>query len=403
MSASPVARFGRRLRLGMVGGGINSVIGETHRIALALDGFYELVAGAFSRNPSVARQTGELLLLSADRVYPDFREMALREAAREDGIDVVLIATPPDSHKDASIAFLSAGIDVICEKPLTRTAAEAEELAAAVAASGRILVLAHCYSGFPMVRHARDLVRSGALGRIRIIESEFAGGSPGLSLEPADPARRHWRLRQESLGKEGLLGEAGSHAYHLMSYVSGLSPSRLSARMKTFVRNREVYDNAYLEFDYPDGAVGRLWTSYVATGTQHGLGFRIYGDQAGVEWREEDPEFLRFRPLRGPEQIMRSGQEGTSDFVARSARFRAGHPDGYAVAFANLYAETAGAIIASRTGGDPSVHLAGLPSVADGVAGMRMIAAAAASNSQDGRWLPIADFDMETLHREETR
>jgi predicted dehydrogenase len=386
MNSDLLAKLGRRLRLGMVGGGFDSIIGETHRIAFQADSLYELVAGAFSIDREVTRRTGASLLIAEDRIYDDYREMARREAARDDGIDVVVIATPPQVHNDAAVAFLSAGIDVICEKPLTATVAQAEELAAKVASSGRLLILTHCYSGFPMVRHARDLARSGALGEIRIIEAEFASGAPGVALEPSDPAQRHWRFRAASMGKEAILGEIGSHAYHLMSYVSGLMPNRISARLQTFAARREVFDNAYLDFAYANGAVGRLWASYVATGNQHGLALRIYGADAAVEWREEDAEYLRFRPLRGPESILRSGQDGTSDFVARSARFRPGHPEGYPLAFANLYAEAACAIVTARTGGDASGIIANLPTVADGLAGMRMIAAAAASNQEDGSW-----------------
>ena len=389
MNSDILAKLGRRLRLGMVGGGFDSVIGETHRIAFQADGFYDLVAGAFSIDREVARRTAAALLVGGDRLYDDYREMARREAARADGIDVVVIATPPQIHQEVAVAFLSAGIDVICEKPMTRTVAQAEELAAIVAASGRLFVLTHCYSGFPMVGHARDLVRSGALGRLRMIEAEFAGGAPGVAVEPADPAERHWRFRAASMGPEAILGEVGSHAHHLMGYVSGLRPNRICARMQTFAAGREVYDNAYLAFDYPDGAVGRLWASYVAVGTQHGLSLRIYGETAALEWREEDAEYLRLRPLHGPETVLRSGQDGTSDLVARSARFRPGHPEGYPLAFANLYAEAASALVAMRTGGDPSAFTAHLPTVFDGLEGMRMIAGAAASNREDARWQPL--------------
>lgn len=386
MNSDILAALGRHLRLGMVGGGFDSIIGETHRIAFQADGFYRLVAGAFSIDPAIAHRTAAALRIAGDRLYDDYREMARREAARDDGIDVVVVATPPQIHKDVATAFLDVGIDVICEKPLTRTLAEAEELATRVAASGRIFVLTHCYSGFPMVRHARDLVATGALGRVRMIEAEFAGGAPGVALEPADPAERHWRFRAASMGREALLGEVGSHAYHLMSYVAGRVPKRLRARLQTLAPRREVYDNAYLDFDYADGAIGRLWSSYVAVGTQHGLSLRVYGERASVEWREEDAEFLRLRPLYGPETILRSGQDGTSAFVARSARFRPGHPEGYPLAFANIYADAARALVAARTGADAGEHLAGLPSIADGVAAMRMIAAAAASNADDGAW-----------------
>ena len=381
--------LGGRLRLGMVGGGFDSIIGETHRIAFQTDGLFELVAGAFSIDPDVARDTGTTLQVASDRIYDDFRTMAVRERNRPDGIDVVVIATPPQIHGAVATAFLEAGIDVICEKPLTRTLAEAQELRSAVEASGRVFVLTHCYAGFPMVRHARDLVAAGVLGRVRIIEAEFAGGAPGVNLEPDDPKSRHWRFRADVMGPEAILGEVGTHAYHLMRYVSGVSPHRVSARMQTFARNREVFDNAYLAFDFPDQAVGRLWASYVATGSQHGLSFRVYGEEASIEWREEDAEFLRIKPLHGPETIHRSGQDGTSAFVARSARFRPGHPEGYPLAFANIYAEAAYAIAARKQGESPRPWLDNLPSVDDGVAGMRMIEAAAASHSRDGGWTDL--------------
>lgn len=390
MHSDILCKLGRRLRLGMVGGGFDSVIGETHRIAFQADGLYDLVAGAFSIDPAVAQTTAASLLVAHDRVYLDYREMARCESEREDGIDVVVIATPPQIHKEVAQAFLAAGIDVVCEKPLTRTVAEAEELAASVAKSNRLFVVTHCYSAFPMVRQARDLVRSGALGQLRMVEAEFAGGAPGVSVEPADPAQRHWRFRASSMGKEALLGEVGSHAYHLMGYVTGTTPNSVSAQMQTFAKNREVFDNAYLSFAYDSGAVGRLWASYVATGIQHGLSLRVFGDEASIEWREEDAEFLRFRPLRAPEIIYRSGQDDTSEFVARSARFRPGHPEGYILAFANIYLEMAQALIAARTGGDPSVHMAGLPSVQDGLSGMRMIAAANLSNNEGNRWEALA-------------
>ena len=383
-----LAKFGRRLRLGMVGGGFDSIIGETHRIAFQADGHYELVAGAFSIDPQVCRDTAKGLFVAEDRSYLDYREMARFEATREDGIDAVVIATPPNLHKDVAIAFLTAGIHVICEKPLTRTVAEAAELADAVKASGKIFVLTHCYAGFPMVRHARDLVAAGALGQIRMVDMEFAGGAAGVAEEPLDPTKRHWRFRPSG-GKEMILGEVGTHAYHMLRYVTGMSPLRVSARMQTFAPRREVYDNAYLQFEFESGAVGRLWSSYMATGTQHGLALRIYGDKAAIEWREEDSEFLRWRPLNGPEMILRSGQDDTSELVSRSARFRPGHPEGYPLAFANIYLETALVIVAAETGGDYSSLLANLPGIMDGVAGMQMIAAAAASNQQEGAWRQI--------------
>lgn len=381
--------FGRRLRVGMVGGGFDSIIGETHRLAFQADGLYDLVAGAFSIDPGIARDTGRTLGVAEERIYSSYRDMAEREAARPEPIDVAVIATPPQIHADAAIAFMERGIDVICEKPLTRDLDQAERLRQAVAASGRVFVLTHCYSGFPMPRLARSLVASGRLGRIRMIDAEFAGGAPGVAIEPDDPAHRHWRFRADGAGREAILGEVGSHAYHLMSFATGMTPSRISARMQTFAERREVFDNAYLDLDYANGAVGRLWSSYVATGSQHGLSLRIYGDEAALEWREEDAEYLRFRPLREPEILYRAGQDGLPGFVSDSARFRPGHPEGYALAFANLYVDAAFAIAARQAGAPTGDLLANLPGIDDGFAGMRMIDAAARSNRDGGAWVAL--------------
>jgi predicted dehydrogenase len=381
--------FGRRVRLGMVGGGFDSIIGETHRIAFQADGLYELVAGAFSVNADISLETGRTLLVDDDRNYLDYREMAEREAGRPDGIDVVVIATPPHIHSDVAIAFLKRGIHVICEKPLTSTIEQAEALRKAVEESGCVFVLTHCYSGFPMPRLARELVANGSLGKIRMIEAEFSGGAAGVALEPDDPAARHWRFRPNVAGREGILGEVGTHTYHLTRYITGMTPTRLSARMQTFVENREVYDNAYLDLEYENGAVGRIWSSYVATGNQHGLSFRIFGDKASLEWREENSEYLHLRPLSGPEQLLRAGQDGTSDFVKRSARFRPGHPEGYILAFANLYAEAAFAIAAAKKGSSASRWTDNLPGINDGVLGIRMIDAAARSQEAKNCWTAL--------------
>ena len=381
--------FGRRLRLGMVGGGFDSIIGETHRIAFQADGLYELVAGAFSINQEMTVATGKGLLVADDRNYLDYREMAEKEAARPDRIDAVVIATPPSIHGDVATAFLERGIDVICEKPLTRTLEQALALQQAVERTKRVFVLTHCYSGFPMPRLARDLVASGALGKLRMIDAEFAGGAAGVALEPEDLSQRHWRFRPDVAGQEGIMGEVGTHTYHLMRYVTGQTPRRLSARMQTFVDRREVFDNAYLDLDYAGGAVGRIWSSYVATGNQHGLSFRIFGDEASIEWHEENAEYLHFRPLRAPEVLYRAGQEGTSDFVTRSARFRPGHPEGYVLAFANLYAEAAFAIGAAKAGQSPEPWLRNLPGIEDGVLGLRMIEAAARSNAAGSAWIDL--------------
>jgi len=383
-------RLGRRLRLGMVGGGTDSVIGGTHRIAFRLDGLYDLVAGAMSIDPLIARATGQADLLAADRVYTDFREMARREAERVDGIDVVVIATPPQTHLEIAETFLAQGIHVICEKPMARTVEDAERLADAVARSGRLFLLTHCYTGYPMVREARALVREGALGRVTLVEGEFASGDRGVAVEPSDPAARHWRFRRESMGPAVVLGEVGSHVHNLASYVTGAQVTHVSALLETVAERREVYDNAYLTVRFDDGASGRLWSSFVAAGNQHGLALRVFGTQAGLEWRQEDPEQLWLRTLDGETRLISRAQPATSPDAHAATRFRMGHPEGYALAFATLYRDFAAALAAHALGEDPSRHLSGLPGVRDGIATLELLEAAERSHAADGAWEQLA-------------
>jgi predicted dehydrogenase len=377
VSVSLLERLGRRLRLGMVGGGADSIIGETHRVAMRVDGLYELVAGAMSIDPEIAVASARAELIDPDRAYTDFREMAAREAQREDGIDVVLIATPPQTHLEIAHEFLSCGIHVICEKPMTRTVAEARRLLEEVESSGRRFLLTHCYTGYPMVREARELARSGALGTIRLIEAEFASGDPGVAREPADPAQRHWRFRSDSMGEAAILGEVGSHAHNLAEYVTGSRVARVSARLQTIAERREVYDNAYLTVEYEGGAVGRLWSSYVAIGNEHGLALRVFGDDASIAWRQETPEVLWHRKLGGPPIALTRAGDGLAEASLRATRFRPGHPEGYALAFANLYREFAEEIVTGQRSGL-------LPTAQDGVSTMALIDAAERSHAHEG-------------------
>ncbi len=384
MSGSVIERLGRRVRVGMVGGGADSVIGETHRIALRVDGLYELVAGALSIDPQIAVDSARAELIAPDRTYTDFREMAAREAEREDGIDAVVIATPPGTHLAVAREFLRHGIHVICEKPMTKTVDEAQQLVAEVAASERRFVLTHCYTAYPMVRQARELVRSGALGAIRLVEAEFAGGDPGVAREPADPADRHWRFRAASMGPAAILGEVGSHAHNIAEYVTGTRVTRVSARLDTIAERREVHDNAYLTVEYEGGAVGRLWSSYVAVGSEHGLALRVFGDDASIAWQQESPEVLWHRKLGGPAIALTRASDGLAESSLRSARFRPGHPEGYALAFANLYREFAEEIAGSS---EPTGLL---PTAEDGLATLRLIAAAERSHEQEGAYVPCS-------------
>jgi predicted dehydrogenase len=377
MSISVTERLGRRLRLGMVGGGSDSIIGETHRIAMRVDGLYELVAGALSIDPQIALASAQAELIEPDRAYVDFREMAQREAQREDGIDAVVIATPPQTHLEIALEFLAHGIHVICEKPITATAQEAGRLLAELQSSDRRLLLTHCYTGYPMIRQARELARSGELGPIRLIEAEFAGGDPGVAREGADRSTRHWRFRASSMGRAAILGEVGSHAHNIAEYVTGQRVVNVAARLATIAQHREVYDNAYLAVEYEGGAVGRLWSSYVAVGSEHGLSLRVFGEDASILWRQESPEVLWLRKLGGPTIALTRGSDGLAPSSLLAARFRPGHPEGYARAFANLYREFADEIVSGESTGL-------LPTAQDGLSTLRLIEAAERSHESDG-------------------
>ncbi|RWL17938.1 MAG: Gfo/Idh/MocA family oxidoreductase [Mesorhizobium sp.] len=391
MDNETIRRFGRRVRLGMVGGGEGSIIGETHMLALRADGLCELVAGALSSRPEVARASAARQMIAPDRSYDSYAEMAEREAARSDRIDAVVIATPPDSHLDIARHFLSRGFDVICEKPMTRDALEALELSQLVHDSARLFCLTHCYTGYPMVRQARDMVQAGVIGKARMIEVEFAPGEPGTAIEPENPDERHWRFREGSMGKAAILGEVGSHAYNIACFIGGSRAEAVSATLATFADRREVYDNAYVTVRYQDGAQGRLWSSYVASGNDMGLKFRIFGDKAGLGWDQESPETLVHKPIGEPAVVLARGYGSTSQASRAVTRFRAGFPEGYGLAFANLYTDFAKALIARELGIPNEQYLRELPSVDDGLEGMRLIEAAIASHGSGGDWARLSN------------
>lgn len=325
-------QFGRRVRLGMVGGGEDSVIGLTHLVAIRADGFCELAAGAMSVDPKIAVSSAQNELLAEDRIYTDFEKMAAKESKRADGIDAVVIATPPQLHYSVAKAFLEHGINVVCEKPMTKTVEEAWELAALVEKTGKLFCLTHCYTGYPMVRQARQMIRSGTIGKVRLIEAELSAGDSGVMNDPTDPSRRHWRFRASSMGKHAILGEVESHAYNIACYVTGLVAEKVSADMTTFAPGREVFDNAYLILAFKEGVRGRIWSSYVATGHDHGLRFQIFGEAGNLAWEQENPEELWHKPVGGPAVRWAKGYDELSPESLDATRFRPGHPEGYALA-----------------------------------------------------------------------
>jgi predicted dehydrogenase len=375
----------RRLRLGMVGGGEGAFIGGVHRMAARLDGHWDLVAGAFQSDPARSRAFGETLGLDATRCYGDFGAMAKAEAARPDRIDAVSIVTPNHLHAPVARAFLEAGIPVICDKPLAISSTEAEGLVEVVKRTGLPFVLTHNYSGYAMVRQARAMVEAGELGTLRVMQVEYA--QDWLAADLGGNKQADWRGDPKRAGPGGALGDIATHAFHLAEFVSGRAAFELSADLSTFVAGRRVDDNAHILLRYPDGMKGMLWASQVAAGAANGLRLRLYGDKAGIEWRQETPDELRFSPLGEATRIYRRGGPGLGRAARDATRLPAGHPEGYLEAFATLYTDAAELIRAHNEGKPGRQTLA--PSIHDGVRGVRFIEAAVQSGQRNGAWTAI--------------
>lgn len=360
------------IRLGMVGGGSGAFIGAIHRIAARMDGRFDLVAGALSSNPERAASSAADLGI---RGYASFDEMAQAEAAREDGIEAVAIVTPNHMHAAPAVAFLRAGIHVICDKPLAATPDQARQIAEAAGASRARFFLTHNYSALPMVREARALVAEGALGNIRLVQAEYLQGwlADEIHNKQAD-----WRTDPAQAGA-GALGDIGTHAWQLAEFVTGQTPSHVSADLSSMVPGRPIDDDARVALRYASGAKGGIWASQVAVGQENGLSLRLFGDRAALEWRLGDSERLILSPKDGPAQVLTRAQDRSGSF-----RTPPGHPEGYLEGFANLYQDIA-AIIRGDT------ELAGrVPGLAAGLSGMAFIAAAQASSQRDGLWTGIA-------------
>src|SRR6201981_2476952 len=348
MTANSVASDGknRRLRLGMVGGGPGSFIGAVHRMAARLDDRFELIASALSSNPDLA-MTGAKDL-HTPRPYRTYEEMAAAESKRPDGIEAVSIVTPNHLHHAPAKAFLEAGIHVICDKPLTTTLADALDLAETVKRTGLVFGLTHNYTGHPMVRQAREMVRAGELGPLRLVQVEYAQDWLATPLERTGQKQAEWRTDPARSGPGGSLGDIGTHAYNLACFVTGLTCEELAADVTTFVPGRRVDDNIQVMLRFSGGAKGALWASQVATGNENNLRLRVYGEKAGLEWRQEDPNELIFTPLGETRRTIRRGSAGTGRAAAHATRIPSGHPEGYLEAFAQLYNDLAEQITARR-------------------------------------------------------
>ncbi|RME66214.1 MAG: gfo/Idh/MocA family oxidoreductase [Alphaproteobacteria bacterium] len=372
----------------MVGGGEGAFIGAVHRIAARLDDRYELVAGAFASDPERARASAAALHVAPERAYGDYRDMAAAESQRGDGIDVVAIVTPNHLHFDIARTFLKAGIHVICDKPMTTALADAEALATLVARTGLFFGLTHNYTGYPLVREARAMVAAGKLGKLRVVQVEYPQDWLSRRLEETGQKQAAWRTDPVRSGPAGCLGDIGSHAYHLVRYVSGLKLQSLLADLTTFVPGRALDDNAHILLRFEGGARGMLWSSQVAPGNQNALRLRVYGHKGGLEWAQEQPNSMIFSPLGAQPRILCRHGPGLSDAAMAAARIPPGHPEGYLEAFAQLYSEFADNIHDCLEG-RPAVAVAGV-GVEDGVDGVRFITRALESSAAGGVWVDMA-------------
>ena len=378
-----------RVRLGMVGGGEGAFIGAVHRIAARHDDRYELVAGALSSEPRRARRSGRELGLAKDRIYDDYETMAATEATREDGIEAVAIVTPNHMHAPVARAFLDAGIHVICDKPLTTTLGDALELKERVRASRRIFAVTYNYSGYPLVRHAREAVAAGHLGKLRLVQVEYPQDWLTERVEETGQKQAAWRTDPARSGAGGCIGDIGTHAFQLAEFVSGLKVQSVAAELTTFVRGRRLDDNANVLLRFRGGARGMLWASQVAPGNENGLRLRLYGDKAGIEWRQEEPNQLRFSPFGEPTRIVSRGTGGVNEAGSRVTRVPSGHPEGYLDAFATIYTEVAAAIVAARTRSKRPGEVQ-FPTIDDGVRGVAFVEATVASSRSDATWTSLA-------------
>ncbi|WP_395829153.1 Gfo/Idh/MocA family protein [Elstera sp.] len=378
----------RPLRLGMVGGGEGAFIGAVHRMAARLDGQFELVAGALSSTPEKALRSAAALGLDPARSYPDFMAMAKREARLKEGIEAVAIVTPNHQHVPAALAFLKAGVAVICDKPLASTLKDARRLQRAAEAAGTIFCVTYNYSGYPMVRQARAMVAEGLLGDLRVVQVEYPQDWLTEPLEATGQKQADWRTDPARAGAGGCIGDIGTHAYQLTEFVTGLEVRELAADLSHFVPGRRVDDNAQILLRFNTGARGMMWASQVAPGNENGLKLRVYGCKGGLEWRQEHPNHLTWTPFGEAPRTLTRGGAGISPAAARVTRVPSGHPEGYLEAFATLYTEVARAIRA-RAAGEACPADVIFPTLTDGVRGMAFIEAAVRSSQGNARWVKL--------------
>ena len=384
----------RTLRMGMVGGGPGAFIGDVHRRAARLDGGVELVAGAFASDGRRSREKGRELLLDPARVYGSLDEMIERERTLPAGerVDFVSVVTPNHLHFPMAAALLEAGFHVVCDKPMTFDAAEARRLKGMVERSGRVFAVTHNYTGYPMVKLARDLVRQGELGRVRKVVVEYPQGWLATPLERTGMKQAGWRTDPARSGAAGCIGDIGTHAENLAEYVTGQRITELAADLTTFVDGRRLDDDGNVLVRFEGGARGVLFASQVAVGEENGLALRVYGERRGLRWRQETPNTLQVTALDGPEETWSRGHgyvAETSPAAARATRLPAGHPEAFCEAFANVYANVRDTIRARIRGAEPDPLALDFPTVDDGLRGMLFIEAVVASAGSREKWTRV--------------
>ncbi|UWQ20201.1 Gfo/Idh/MocA family protein [Jannaschia sp. W003] len=374
------------LAWGLIGGGEGSQIGPAHRLGARLDGLFRLEAGALDHRAEAGRAYGRRLGIAEDRAYGDWREMLEGERARADRVELVTVATPNSTHHEIARAFLAAGFHVLCEKPMTMTVEEGEDLVRLARDTGRILAVNYGYTGYPLVRHMRAMVARGDLGAVRLAVAEFAHGHHADAADMDNP-RVRWRYDPAQAGVSAQFADCGIHALHMASFVTGQEVERLSADTVACVPGRALEDDAQVNLRFDGGAVGRLWTSSVALGRQHGLTLQVFGERGGLAWAQERPDQLRWTPLGGRTQTIERGEAGLSPEHDRACRVTVGHAEGMPLAFANLYADLAEAIAARREGRAPDPAADLLPSAEDGLRSMAAVHAVAESGAREGAWV----------------
>ena len=366
-----------KLSWGMIGGGEGSQIGPAHRLGAQADGLFQFAAGALDHRPEAGRAYAQSLGIDASRAYGDWKEMLAGERDRDDRVDLVTVATPNATHFEITKSFLEAGFNVLCEKPMTMTVEEGEEIVRIAQASGKICAVNYCYSAYPMIRQARAMLRAGELGKIRLVVTNFSHGHHG-DAEDSDNPRVRWRYDPAMAGISGQFADCGIHALHMASFLCDDQVETLSADFASTISSRELEDDAMVNFRMSGGTVGRLWTSSVAIGRQHGFEIQVFGATGGLKWFAEQPNQLIFTPLGGRTQIIEKGEGGLSSEADRLSRVAIAHPEGFPMAVANMYCDLADAIRGETRDG--------LPSAEDGLRSMAAVHAAVASAQNKSAW-----------------